>query len=193
MPAAAKHYETILSSAVKLFRQQGYAGTGLSEILADCGAPKGSLYHYFPGGKIEIGEAAIRRAGETVSLSLRTLATETASTAELLTCYFEMMAGWMAESGFRDGSPITTILLETVPQEKLIQQAGADVMAEWVGILAAKGIADGLSGVRAAQFARFSLSALDGALVQCRLAEDAAPLMEAAFELRQLYDQAIAG
>ncbi|MGH1421456.1 MAG: TetR/AcrR family transcriptional regulator [Hyphomonas sp.] len=187
MPAVAKHYEAILTSAVKLFRQQGYAGTGLSEILKESGAPKGSLYHYFPGGKVEIGEAAIKRAGETVSDTFRHLAGQAESTAEMLSCYFDLMAGWMAESGFRDGSPITTIILETVPEEGRIQSAGRDVIAEWTGILTAKGVSDGLSAERAERLARLSLFVLDGALVQCRLTEDAGPLREAADELARFY------
>jgi TetR/AcrR family transcriptional repressor of lmrAB and yxaGH operons len=63
MSAAAKHRDAIVQSAVALFRKQGYAGTGLSDILGASGAPKGSLYYYFPNGKISIGVAAIEFAG----------------------------------------------------------------------------------------------------------------------------------
>ena len=42
-----------------LFRRQGYAGTGLNDIVELSGAPKGSLYHYFPDGKASIAEAAV--------------------------------------------------------------------------------------------------------------------------------------
>lgn len=193
MPAVAKHYDSLLNSAVKLFRQQGYAGTGLSEILADSGAPKGSLYHYFPGGKIAIGAAAVSRAGETVSTSLRELAASSASAVEMLERYFEMMSGWMAASGYRDGSPITTILLETLPGEVLIQEAGAAVLSDWSDILTQKAVSDGLSPERAAQLARFSLYALDGALVRCRVVENGEPLAEAVAELRRLYEPTMAG
>ena len=55
-----------LTAAAKLFRQQGYHGTALHDILAAGGAPRGSLYFHFPKGKEEIGEAALSLAGEAV-------------------------------------------------------------------------------------------------------------------------------
>jgi len=45
------HKENLVRTAMRLFRRQGYASTGLQQILAESGAPRGSLYHYFPGGK----------------------------------------------------------------------------------------------------------------------------------------------
>ena len=74
MAAAAKHREALLAASVRLFRQKGYAATGLAEILAESGAPKGSLYHYFPGGKAEIGAEAVKLAGKTVTRTLKELA-----------------------------------------------------------------------------------------------------------------------
>src|SRR5258708_19735339 len=53
-----------LAAAAKLFRQQGYHGTALHDILAASGSPRGSLYFHFPKGKEEIGEAALTLAGE---------------------------------------------------------------------------------------------------------------------------------
>ncbi len=52
-----------LAAAAKLFRQQGYRGTALHDILAAGGSPRGSLYFHFPKGKEEIGEAALTLAG----------------------------------------------------------------------------------------------------------------------------------
>src|SRR6202167_6169761 len=55
-----------LTAAARLFRQQGYHGTALHDILAAAGSPRGSLYFHFPRGKEEIGEAALTLAGEAV-------------------------------------------------------------------------------------------------------------------------------
>src|SRR3954453_12156456 len=55
--------ERLLDSAVDLLQRQGYHGTGLNELLERSGAPRGSLYHYFPGGKEQMGAEAIARAG----------------------------------------------------------------------------------------------------------------------------------
>ena len=67
MPAVPKHRKPIVDAAVTLFRRQGYAGTGLNDIVDTSGAPKGSLYHYFPDGKASIAVAAVEEAGRRVA------------------------------------------------------------------------------------------------------------------------------
>jgi len=193
MAAAGKHREAILAEAVKLFRQKGYAATGLADILEGSGAPKGSLYHYFPGGKAEIGAAAVTRAGETVARTLAQLAGETRGPGELLTRYLELMAGWMAASDYRDGSPITTTLLETVPEHAAIREAGLAAFASWAAVLEASAVKAGIPAERGAALARFAIGALEGAVIQCRVAGNDAPLMLAAAELRTLYEAAQPG
>ena len=59
MGDAATSKDNLIRTAMRLFRRQGYASTGLQQIVAESGAPKGSLYHYFPAGKEALGEAAV--------------------------------------------------------------------------------------------------------------------------------------
>lgn len=187
MSAPRKHREAILESAIRLFRQQGYAGTGLAEILQDSGAPKGSLYHYFPGGKIEIGAAAVTQAGAKVAGTLRDLAAKEPDPGKVLERYLTLMAGWMKQSGYRDGSPITTTMLETVPEHPAIRDACAEAFASWEAVLTAAAEASGIVPVRAGKLARFSIAALEGALIQCRVAGSDTPLKETADELAALF------
>ena len=84
MPAVPKHKQPIVNAAVTLFRKQGYTGTGLNDIVDVSGAPKGSLYHYFPAGKASIAIAAVEEAGRLVAKTLSKLADETRSTGDLL-------------------------------------------------------------------------------------------------------------
>jgi AcrR family transcriptional regulator len=55
--------ERILYSAAELFRRQGYAATGLKQVVAAANAPFGSLYHHFPGGKEQLGDEVLRAGG----------------------------------------------------------------------------------------------------------------------------------
>jgi TetR/AcrR family transcriptional repressor of lmrAB and yxaGH operons len=190
MTSARKHRDAILSNAVRLFRKQGYAATGLTEILEASGAPRGSLYHYFPTGKAAIGAEAVALAGATVASTLREIAEQAQGPGELLSRYFALVAGWMQQSGYRDGSPITTTLLETVPAQAAIRDAGAFAFASWVEIIEASGQASGIAPDRAGALARFSIAALEGALIQCRVSGDQTPLLEAAAELCALYEAA---
>src|SRR5258708_6630643 len=70
-----------LAAAARLFRQQGYHGTALHDILEAGGSPRGSLYFHFPGGKEEIGQTALTLAGEAVRAAIARAA-EASDTAE---------------------------------------------------------------------------------------------------------------
>src|SRR6202140_5481177 len=82
MPKATDSKGKTLAAAAKLFRQQGYHGTALHDILVASGAPRGSLYFHFPGGKEQIGETALALSAEAVRQGIAKAA-ETAENAEI--------------------------------------------------------------------------------------------------------------
>src|ERR1700675_3269282 len=102
-----------LAAAARLFRQQGYHGTALHDILEAGGSPRGSLYFHFPKGKEEIGEAALTLAGEAVRQGIAQAA-QLSKTAEIfLTRLARGMAADLERSDFKEGCPIATTALET--------------------------------------------------------------------------------
>jgi TetR/AcrR family transcriptional regulator, lmrAB and yxaGH operons repressor len=188
VPAVPKHRQPIVNAAVTLFRQQGYAGTGLNDIVDASGAPKGSLYHYFPAGKASIAVAAVEEAGRRVAETMAKLARETRSTADLLRAHARLLSGWMRKSGFRDGCPITTVLLELAPKDRGVSEAGRRAYAVRVGIVKDKLIADGFSTSRAERLAILCVSTLQGALIQARVERSGAPIETAADELAKMLE-----
>lgn len=188
MPAVPRHRQPIVNAAVTLFRQQGYAGTGLNDIVDSSGAPKGSLYHYFPAGKASIAVAAVEEAGRRVAETLTRLAAETRSTADLLRAHARLLSGWMRQSGFRDGCPMTTVLLELAPRDRSVAEAGRKAYAARIGIIRDKLIADGFSTVRAERLAILCASALQGALIQARVERSGTPIETAADELARMLE-----
>jgi TetR/AcrR family transcriptional regulator, lmrAB and yxaGH operons repressor len=188
MPAAPKHRQPIVNTAVTLFRRQGYSRTGLNEIVDVSGAPKGSLYHYFPLGKSSIAVAAVEEAGTRVAATLTRLAQECRSTGELLRRHAELLAGWMRSSGFRDGCPITTVLLELAPGDRNVTEAGRSAYRTRVSILADKLVEDGFQKARADALATLCTSALQGALIQARVERSSRPIEITAAELAKLLD-----
>lgn len=187
MAAPSRHRQAIVQAAVSLFRRQGYAATGLNEILARSGAPKGSLYHYFPGGKPQLGEAAVKLAGAAVTRTLADLRDRSSGASETLRGYVDLLAMWMEKSNWRDGCPITTTLLETADEAPLIAEAGRAAFAEWAALLGAALVGDGVEPSRAARLGRFAISALEGALIQARIERSPAALFEAYQELDALF------
>jgi TetR/AcrR family transcriptional regulator, lmrAB and yxaGH operons repressor len=186
VPAIPRHRQPIVDAAVRLFRRQGYAGTGLNDIVDASGAPKGSLYHYFPAGKASIAVAAVEEAGRRVAETMTSLANETRSTGDLLRAHARLLSGWMRKSGFKDGCPITTVLLELAPKERAVAEAGRKAYAARIDVLKRKLISDGFSPVGAGRLAVLCVSALQGALIQARVDRSSAPIEAAAEELSKM-------
>jgi len=183
MARKQKHRQPIVDAAVTLFRRQGFAGTGLNDIVDLAGAPKGSLYHYFPEGKASIAVAAVEEAGRRVAETLRRLYVESPTAGDLMKAHARLLEGWMRKSGYRDGCPMTTVLLELAPRERRVAQAGRKAYAARIDILSEKLIADGFPPERARRLAQLCTSAIQGALVQSRVERSGAPITATAEEL----------
>jgi TetR/AcrR family transcriptional repressor of lmrAB and yxaGH operons len=188
MAAARKHRECLIVAAAGLFRRQGYAGTGLAEILAESGAPRGSLYHYFPDGKAGIAEAALREAGTRVAAVLHGVAGDSASPSDMVQRYAVLLAAWLEKSGFRDGCPVATVVLEAVPASPRLGAAGRDAFAAWSAAVAVMLERAGVPASRAADLADFTIACFQGALILARARQSTAPILQAAQELGRLFD-----
>jgi TetR/AcrR family transcriptional regulator, lmrAB and yxaGH operons repressor len=183
MAAPPRHRGAIVRAAVTLFRRNGYAATGINEIAEVSGAPKGSLYHYFPNGKDEIAEAAIRFAGAGLVTTLEKLEKEHDSASAMIRAYCRLLAGWMAKSGFRDGCPISTTLLESAPQSADLTAAGREAFGGWCAVIARALVRDGFGKADAKRLATLAVSAIEGALILARVEASAAPINDVAKSL----------
>lgn len=172
-----RHREGLVDAAMRLFRRQGYAGTGLMEILELSGAPRGSLYHYFPGGKEAIGQAAVERAGERVAQRLEELAREHPEPAAFVRAWFAQYAEWMQESGFASGCPIASTLLETAPGSAGITRAGDEALGRWIARVATIYEEAGWPAATARAQAELGVAALEGALILARVQQSVEPLV----------------
>jgi AcrR family transcriptional regulator len=183
MPAAPRHRGAIVRAAVTLFRRNGYAATGINEIAEVSGAPKGSLYHYFPDGKEQIAEAAVRFAGAGVVATLEQLEQEHTTASSMIRAYCRLLAGWMAKSGFRDGCPIATTLLEAAPQSADMAAAGREAFAGWCAVIARALVRDGFGKAEARRLATLAISSIEGALILTRVEGSAVPIEDVAKSL----------
>jgi len=180
MSTAAKHKETLVHTAMRLFRRQGYASTGLKQILEESGAPKGSLYYYFPEGKEALAEAAVDLAGGLILEMLTELSTKHKAPTAFLKGYCKTLAGWMKESDFRSGCPIATTLLETAPDSERIRAAGERAVDSWIEVIA--GVLErGTTKKKDARTkAQSIVAAMEGALILSRVRQSDKPIMDVA-------------
>jgi TetR/AcrR family transcriptional regulator, lmrAB and yxaGH operons repressor len=168
-----------LAAAAKLFRQQGYHGTALHDILAAGGSPRGSLYFHFPKGKEEIGKAALTLAGEAVRQAIAHAA-ETSANAEIfLTRVARGMASDLEKSGYKEGCPIATTALETAAQSEVLGAATRDAFQKWE-LEIKRGLERfDMKSDKADLVATLVLSQLEGALLLARTYRSLEPIHRA--------------
>lgn len=168
--------ERIVDKTMRLFSRRGYAAVGLNEIVEKSKAPKGSLYHYFPGGKEELAAAAMEHgAGIFLDTLAETLASE-GGTAKAIRHFAGRLAGWMEGSRFRDGSPLTAVTVEMAGEAEAVRRACADGYAAWEAAFAVALEGEGLGAERARDLATWIVASMDGATVLARAKADATPI-----------------
>ena len=175
-----------LAAAVKLFRQQGYHGTALNDILAAAGSPRGSLYFHFPGGKEDIGESALTLAGEAVRQGIVRAAEASDSTEMFLTRVARAMAADLEKSDYQEGCPIATTALETSAQSEVLGEATSAAFRKWEIEISSGLERFGMTSDEADQVATMVLSQLEGALLLARTYRSPEPLQRAEEALKLL-------
>lgn len=167
----------LLKASAQLFRQQGYAGTGLKQITAAGQAPWGSLYHFFPGGKEELGAEAITHSGQRyLKLFDLVYARSGNDPAQSIHAFFHLSVNALENSGFADGCPIATVALEAASTSEPLRHACDAVFASWQQATAAILTRSGATADRAAVLATYILAAFEGANMLSRTAHDTRPL-----------------
>jgi AcrR family transcriptional regulator len=174
MPSETR--ERILDSSGELFRRQGYTGTGVKQIVAEAGAPFASLYHFFPGGKEELGAETIRRSGALYGMLLGEYLGPEVDLVEGLADFFAGAAETLVETGYADACPIATVALEASGVSEELRRACADVFDAWIEGATGRFAAEGIPGPRARELAMQVIASLEGAFVLCRALRSTEPL-----------------
>jgi TetR/AcrR family transcriptional regulator, lmrAB and yxaGH operons repressor len=175
-----------LAAAARLFRQQGYHGTALQDILAAAGSPRGSLYFHFPKGKEEIGAAALSIAGEAARQAIAHAA-ETSESAEMFVIRVARgMASDLEKTGFKEGCPIATTALETSAQSDVLGAATRNALQKWELEIRRGLFRFGIPAGEADLTATLVLSQLEGALLLARTYRSLEPMHRAERALKRL-------
>jgi AcrR family transcriptional regulator len=168
--------ERIVSAGAGLFRQQGYNGTGVKQIVAEAQAPFGSLYHFFPGGKEELGAEVVRWSGEMYGQLLPAVFDPAPDVVTGVRDFFTGAAEHLRESGWEDACPIATVALEVSNSSEPLRQACADVFEGWIAGGTERFVAAGIAEAEARELAIGMIAALEGAFVLSRALRSTEPL-----------------
>ncbi|MDH6546559.1 AcrR family transcriptional regulator [Streptomyces sp. SAI-135] len=185
--------ERMVFSAAQLIRRDGVAATGMREVAAHAGAPRGSLQHYFPGGKEQLVNEAVgwagRYAGNRVARFLAALPEPTPSGL-----FAAMVRQWTDEyesAGFAGGCPVAAATVDWAESTESTRAAAAEAFATWTGPVARALSGMGVPEERSGSLATLMVSSLEGAILMARAEQDVRPLTTVARELGPLLDAAV--
>jgi AcrR family transcriptional regulator len=175
VPRTTDARKKAIRTATRLFRVQGYAATGLTQIIEESGSPKGSFYFHFPGGKRELATEVIAAYRAQTTAGFRTLADRAAGDAgKFVRMLAKAIADEMAESGWAAGCVAQTLAQELAPGDAEIADSLAALFDDWVGIIASA-LAKAGASQAARQRATVLVASLEGARTLARAQRSAAP------------------
>lgn len=189
MSVMGKRGETrrrLVETTAGLLQRQGLNGTGLLQVLAESGSPRGSLYFHFPGGKEELTVEAVDYSREVVSGWLRKSLDAHPEPAAALTDITERYARRLERSDFREGCPIAAVALEGTPISDRLRRASERALAAWEDLLTGYLEDRGVEPERARALATAFLCSLEGALMLARARRSAEPMRAVAAQFRAL-------
>ena len=167
------------------------SATSFSDVLADSGAPRGSIYHHFPNGKEQLAGDAIRWTSERVLAHQR--ACRATTPAGVLDCFIDMWRQVVVASGGTAGCVVAGVAIDTVPNEPGLIDVVRATFRSWVDLLAEQLEAVGVPRTRARPIAVATVAGMEGALILCRAEGNSGPLETVAAELLRLLQPATAG
>ncbi|MBV9720637.1 MAG: TetR/AcrR family transcriptional regulator, partial [Mycobacterium sp.] len=156
-------------------RRQGYAATGLNQILDEAGVRPGSLYHHFPQGKQQLAAAVVERSGTAIEQLLRRFLAADLPVADIVDQWVDLLIDGLTADG-RAGCPIEPIATESVHASPLVREASARAFTGWCNAVEERLHADGWSATEAGGVAVAVISLIEGALILSRIAGDAGAL-----------------
>ena len=166
--SSAPTRERILAASTELFRRHGYAGTGVKAILTASHTPYGSLYHFFPGGKEELGVAALRAGGATYKELVEVFFYPGADVVTATRTFFEGAAEVVAMTDYADACPIATVALEVASTSEPMREAAAEAFESWLAVLTVRFAEAGVPARRARELAVELFCAIEGAFLLSR-------------------------
>lgn len=178
--------DRMVVSAALLIRERGAHATAISDVLEHSGAPRGSAYHYFPGGRTQLLCEAVDYAGDHVAAIIA----DAASGLDLIDTLIDKFRQQLLDSDFRAGCPIVAVSVEAGEQDAermapVVERAAA-AFDRWTDLIAQRFIADGIAREPAGELAVLATTALEGAILLARVRRDLMPLDVVRRQVREL-------
>ena len=183
--------ERILDTAAELFRRYGYNGTGLKQIVGDANSQLGSLYHFFPGGKDELTEQALRRSGEMYRELVEAVYEGSDDIVRGAADVYRGAGAVLKETDYADACPIATVALEVASSNDHLRRVTAEIFESWIAVATEQLTEGGLSAAKAREMAIVLIALLEGSFVLSRAMKTTEALDAAAQASSHLLSSAV--
>ncbi|HTW39752.1 MAG TPA: TetR/AcrR family transcriptional regulator [Thermoplasmata archaeon] len=174
----------MVSTAALLIGTRGVSATSFSEVLEASGAPRGSIYHYFPRGKRQLVEDSLRWTSEQVLDYQRRC--RSGSPERILRHFVQFFRRSVVSSDCEAGCPVAAVVIGAYVDRDELSGAVHESFESWRALLAEQLAAAGLTPARARSLAVTALASVEGALLLCRAQRSVDPLDEVEAELERL-------
>lgn len=189
--AALDSKQRMVVTTAKLLQRQGYHATGLKQVVEEARAPRGSIYHHFPGGKDELAAQALRVAAAELTRAIDRARTRSDGPGDLVRRLGRSLGRWLTTSAFLEGCPVSTVTLEVAPRSPELTAACRDAYAEWVGLVAQDLTTHGVTEEAARDLATTVVAGIEGALLLARAEQSTAPLERVTEQLAGMLERAV--
>jgi TetR/AcrR family transcriptional regulator, lmrAB and yxaGH operons repressor len=175
MPKRSDSKERMIAAARRLFREHGYLGTALSDVVTESAAPRGSLYFHFPGGKEELAsEVTLLHAGDHIA-NINRAAAATSTAAQLMETFIARIRDELVASNYREGCAMAPIVIESIPGSDQLSEVARRGFADMIATLAARLTEKNVPAARANQLATQAWTSIEGALILGRVLRSPEP------------------
>jgi len=175
MPRKSDSKERMIAAARRLFREHGYLGTALSDVVTESAAPRGSMYFHFPGGKEELAtEVTLLHAADAIA-KINRAAAASRTAAQLIAAFVGRERDDIVSSNYREGCAVAPIVIESTPASDQLSDATRRAFQDLITTLAARLTEKNIPVSRATQLATNVWSSVEGALILSRVLRSPEP------------------
>lgn len=168
MAVASDTRDRLVRSTSRLLRTQGYAATGLNQVMAEANAPKGSMYFHFPGGKVQLAAAAVDRFADRATASMRRHLAENSSVRDAVVAIFDGYVTHLEATAFTEGCAVANIALDAASAHEELSDATSRALRGWTDELTEALVAEGRSPDEAHGLATLVIAAIEGTIIMAR-------------------------
>jgi TetR/AcrR family transcriptional regulator, lmrAB and yxaGH operons repressor len=175
MPRHSDSREQMIMAGRRLYSARGYVGTAFSDVLAECGAPRGSVYFHFPGGKDHFAGEVVTAHGRSAEARMARLAATCSTPQELLVAYLKAARDHAVATSYTEGCPIGAVVLEGANASPELLASASQALASSIAVLAGLLVERGAGEADARSWATAAITGFEGALIVSRALRDPAP------------------